>query len=94
MNNIETNISSKKYLDNDLDEFYFQWHITNKCNLRCSHCYQDDYTNSSDMSLKELKNIADKLFYALSKWGKKGDISITGGEPFISKNLFPFLVIS
>jgi len=81
-------LSSHKDKDNN---FYFQWHITNKCNLRCSHCYQDDYTNSLDMSLKELKNIADKLFYALSKWGKKGDISITGGEPFISKNLFPFL---
>jgi len=81
-------LSSHKDKDNN---FYFQWHITNKCNLRCSHCYQDDYTNSSDMSLKELKNIANKLFYALSKWGKKGDTSITGGEPFVSKNLFPFL---
>ncbi len=71
--------------------FYFQWHITNKCNLRCSHFYQDDYTNSSDMSLKELKNIADKFFYILSKWGKKGDISITGGEPFVRKDLLSFM---
>ena len=21
------------------EEFYFQWHITNECNLRCRHCY-------------------------------------------------------
>jgi len=73
------------------NNFYFQWHITEKCNLRCSHCYQDDYTSSSDMSIQELKNIANKLSPTLAKWKKKGDISITGGEPFIRKDLFPFL---
>jgi len=73
------------------NNFYFQWHITNKCNLRCSHCYQNNYTNSLDMSIQELKDIANKLFPILSKWKKKGDISITGGEPFIRKDLFPFL---
>ena len=91
MNNKEPNISSKKHFDNDMNEFYFQWHITNKCNLRCSHCYHDNYTNSSDMSIQELKDIATKLFHTLSKWKKKGDISITGGEPFVRKDLFSFL---
>ena len=23
--------------------FTLQWHITHRCNLRCTHCYQDDY---------------------------------------------------
>ena len=72
-------------------EFYFQWHITDKCNLRCAHCYQDDYTDNSDLPLEELKLIADKLFRTLSKWKKKGDISITGGEPFTRRDLFSFL---
>jgi radical SAM protein with 4Fe4S-binding SPASM domain len=43
------------------------------------------------MSIQELKDIANKLFPTLSKWEKKGDISITGGEPFVRKDLFPFL---
>ena len=43
------------------------------------------------MSFDELKSVADKLFHALSKWKKKGDISITGGEPFVKQELFPFL---
>jgi len=72
-------------------DFYFQWHITDKCNLRCTHCYQENYTDILDMSLEELKVIAKKLFKTLSKWGKKGDISITGGEPFIRKDLLSFL---
>jgi len=73
------------------EDFYFQWHITDKCNLRCTHCYQENYTDVQDMPLEELKVIAKKLFKTLSKWGKKGDISITGGEPFIRKDLLSFL---
>ena len=73
------------------EDFYFQWHITDKCNLRCTHCYQENYTDISDMSLEELKVIAKKLFKTLSKWNKQGDISITGGEPFIRRDLLSFL---
>ena len=72
-------------------EFYFQWHITDKCNLRCAHCYQENYTDAQDLPLEELKVIAFNLFQTLSNWGKKGDISITGGEPFARKDLLPFL---
>lgn len=75
----------------DNNKFYIQWHITDKCNLRCTHCYQDNFTNVSEMSLEELKVISDKLLQTLSKWKKKGDISITGGEPFIRKDIFSFL---
>jgi radical SAM protein with 4Fe4S-binding SPASM domain len=81
----------KKPNRDELQNFYFQWHITNKCNLRCSHCYQERYTDEIDLSLNELKEIADKIFSTMAKWHKKGDISITGGEPFIKKELFPLL---
>ena len=82
---------AKKPGRDELQNFYFQWHITNKCNLRCSHCYQDSYTDQSDLSLDELKGIADKIFLTMAKWNKKGDISVTGGEPLIKKELFPLL---
>ncbi len=75
-------------MDNNL--FYIQWHLTDRCNLRCSHCYQENYTNKSELSISSLKQIADNIFFTLSKWGKKGDISITGGEPFIRKDIFEF----
>jgi radical SAM protein with 4Fe4S-binding SPASM domain len=83
-------MDSKKPLKESKD-FYFQWHITNKCNLRCSHCYQESYTDESDLSIDELKDIANKIFSTMAKWQKKGDISITGGEPLIKKELFPLL---
>jgi radical SAM protein with 4Fe4S-binding SPASM domain len=72
-------------------EFYIQWHLTDKCNLRCEHCYQDDYSQSSELPLEELKKIAEKINFTLGKWGKEGRIGVTGGEPFIRKDLFEFL---
>ncbi|MFZ2410364.1 MAG: radical SAM protein [Candidatus Methanoperedens sp.] len=75
-------------LDN---EFYFQWHINNKCNLRCSHCYQNNYSDSTDPSLQELKYVADKIDQALTVWRKDGRIAITGGEPFIQEDLINLL---
>lgn len=75
-------------LDN---EFYFQWHITNKCNLRCSHCYQSSYSDASEPSLEELKSIAEKINHTLSVWKKEGRVAITGGEPFINKDLIKLL---
>ena len=35
--------------------------------------------------------LADKLDYTLSRWGKVGRIGITGGEPFLRKDLFDLL---
>ncbi len=66
------------------EEFYFQWHITERCNLRCKHCYHDDYVDLG-LPLEKLKNIANHICDVLDKWKKKGAISITGGEPFERK---------
>jgi len=82
------NIEENRFPDN---EFYFQWHITERCNLRCSHCYQDNYSSPSELSLEELKVIADKISEALTIWKKDGRVAITGGEPFIRKDLFKLL---
>lgn len=71
-------------------EFYFQWHFLSSCNLRCKHCYQETYS-IGEMSYDKLLLIADKIIDALKKWNMYGRISLTGGEPFLSKSLFPLL---
>jgi len=58
-------------------DFGFQWHITDRCNLRCTHCYQDDYSGSNEMRLDDLKRIADDAIRRLSQWNKRGDIAVT-----------------
>ena len=72
-------------------DFGFQWHITDRCNLRCTHCYQDNYSGSNELDLNGLKWIADEIIKTLSTWGKKGDIAITGGEPLIKEEVFPLI---
>ncbi len=76
------------------DLFGFQWHITNKCNLRCLHCYQEDYAGDKELNLVDLKSIVDEIVITLAKWGKRGDIAITGGEPHPERGAFPFVYIS
>jgi len=91
MSKLESNISSQKYPDTHLDEFYFQWHITDRCNLRCIHCYQEEYNIRSELSSSQLEKIADQIILTLKKWHKKGRIALTGGEPFLKKELFPLI---
>ncbi len=72
------------------EEFYFQWHFINECNLRCAHCYQEGYQHS-DFSFEKLLQVANQISQALSKWNMSGRISLTGGEPFLSPHLFPLM---
>jgi len=72
-------------------EFGFQWHITDRCNLRCTHCYQEDYSGSNELGLDGLKQVADEIIRTLSKWKKRGDIAITGGEPLLKDEMFPLI---
>ncbi|MEK7170166.1 MAG: radical SAM protein, partial [Patescibacteria group bacterium] len=67
------------------DEFYFQWHLTERCNLKCLHCYQNNDV-LSEIPLKDLLVIVDKMEEALAKWGKVGTLSLTGGEPFLRRD--------
>ena len=76
---------------NDKSVFGFQWHITDRCNLRCTHCYQETYSAASELDLDGLKQIADEICLTLSKWNKSGDIAITGGEPLVKTEMFPLM---
>jgi len=73
------------------DSFHFQWHITNLCNLRCRHCYQEDFTKKDDLDWSGLKKISDNILATLQEWDKKACIHLTGGEPLLKPELFPLL---
>lgn len=75
---------------NTSNQFYFQWHFLSKCNLRCKHCYQDNYIYD-EMDYDKALNVADQICLALDKWDMYGRISLTGGEPFVSKRLYDIL---
>ncbi|MFH1562028.1 MAG: RluA family pseudouridine synthase [Nitrospirota bacterium] len=73
------------------NRFYLQWHITDACNFRCRHCYQDNFTPNDEMDWACLKAISDNILDALNRWNKQAIITITGGEPFLKKEFFNLL---
>lgn len=68
-----------------IEEFYFQWHLTERCNRSCRHCYQDAHA-SSELPFSDLEAILHRMDEALSKWELPGSLSLTGGEPFVRRD--------
>lgn len=76
-----------------------QWHLTNRCNLRCAHCYQENYDGKGELSLSELLGVLSQYRALLAEWREqagqhsavRGHITVTGGEPFARKDFVPFL---
>lgn len=64
-------------------EFYFQWHVTERCNWRCRHCYHTSYDSAGEFSEEQLLEVACRIEAALAVWGKEGAVSLTGGEPWL-----------
>ena len=73
------------------DPFYIQWHITNFCNLRCKHCYQDDFSKRKDLDRTGLIAVSDNILAALKSWDRTACVHLTGGEPLLKPELFDLL---
>ena len=74
-------------IEHSLD-FFVQWHLTERCNLRCRHCYQEGKA-SQEMSLAEIKPVVEEVAEMVQAWSDAYDLSftpsfnVTGGEPFL-----------
>jgi len=71
--------------------FLLQWHITERCDLRCRHCYQQETPGESELPLADLRGILDQYGALLAKWGIAGHLNVTGGEPLLHPDFFSFL---
>ncbi|MCK5853649.1 MAG: radical SAM protein, partial [Sulfurovaceae bacterium] len=75
--------------------FVLQWHLTERCNLRCTHCYQNEAIIKDELSLEENFMVVDKFVAFIKTLNKdsysRGVLNITGGEPFVYKDLEPLL---
>ncbi|MCD6156141.1 MAG: radical SAM protein [Candidatus Atribacteria bacterium] len=58
----------------------FQWHFTNRCNLRCRHCYQDVFL---DTSYVDPVLVGRRLLDDLARHNLKATFALTGGEPLL-----------
>jgi radical SAM protein with 4Fe4S-binding SPASM domain len=74
-----------------MEDFFIQWHITNFCNLRCRHCYQDDFSEARDLPFSGLQKVSANLLATIGGWNRKACIHLTGGEPLLKPEIFPLL---
>jgi len=64
------------------------WNFTNRCNLKCRHCYQDSKHGAlaDELTLEEKLNLVDQMGHAHMPM-----LAISGGEPTISPHLLPVI---
>ena len=67
--------------------FVLQWHITEQCNLHCTHCYQGE--RSPGMDWDEVDRVLDQYAQLIDRLrvdhhcNIRGMITLTGGEPLL-----------
>lgn len=71
-------------------EFVLQWHLSEACNLKCLHCYQENHKPVA-LSYQQLLMILEQYRTLLKKLKVKGHINLTGGEPLCSPHFFKLL---
>lgn len=77
-------------------EFFVQWHLTERCNLACRHCYQSG-NGTAEMDLAAIRETAEEVAEMLADWAERyaiaftGSLNVTGGEPLVRKDLFRVL---
>lgn len=64
------------------------WNFTNRCNLKCKHCYQDSEHEciKDELSLDEKLAVVDQMGRMQIPM-----MAISGGEPTLSKDLLPII---
>ncbi len=70
-----------------------QWHITEQCNWRCTHCYHDDYLDKWP-SLEKLKEIFHQIMWIKSNFYtniNNRQINIAWWEPFLRPDFMELL---
>jgi radical SAM protein with 4Fe4S-binding SPASM domain len=76
-------------------DFFIQFHLTERCNLRCRHCYQS--AKVSEMNYKEICRAIDNIKEAVRSWATEYQMEMspsfhfTGGEPLLRRELFLIL---
>ena len=71
-------------------KFVLQWHLSENCNLKCLHCYQENH-KPIQLDFDKLVIIYKQFKELLNKKKMKGHINITGGEPLCNSYLFKLL---
>ncbi len=71
--------------------FAFQWHITDTCDQRCSHCYIFAENNTKpivSMNIDQMEEVLRKCEEFTAKLDMKPTFAITGGDPILAPDFW------
>lgn len=71
--------------------FCLQWHITNKCDQKCKHCYifnSGKPIPTEEWSIANTKSLIANYTGFCQKYDKLPHISLTGGDPILHRNFW------
>lgn len=81
---------------NNAFDFFVQLHLTERCNLKCKHCYQTG-RDVDEMPLSEVIEAINEISDTLDDWKEAYAIdfspsfNVTGGEPLLRSDLSTIL---
>ena len=74
-------------------DFFIQWHLTERCNLRCRHCYQGP-KRPLEMTVGDVCSEIDGAVRMFQAWESEQDVRVspsihfTGGEPLLYRGFW------
>lgn len=77
-------------------DFLVQWHLTERCNLSCRHCYQKP-DRVAELAPEQVESLLTEIRQTLDFWSDryqllfKPALNLTGGEPLIYPDLWRIL---
>ncbi|MBD3263131.1 radical SAM protein [Candidatus Woesearchaeota archaeon] len=73
--------------------FILQWHLTNRCDFRCNHCYipNEKKKAEEELTFEQITPTIDELSDLVSRWGVRGKIHYTGGNPLLRQDIFDII---
>ena len=79
--------------------YVISWNLTNRCNLKCEHCYldaggkdvrrlsTDGFTDRSELNTAQCKEIIDQI----ADFAPEALTILTGGEPLLRKDILEII---
>lgn len=79
-----------------IPKFSLQWHITDRCDQRCKHCYiysRGEDTLCTEMNVDALKGIFHNFIDTCEQMHRSPSFVITGGDPLLYPHIWELLEI-
>lgn len=68
------------------ESFVLQWHVTQRCDLDCRHCY--DRSVRADVGLEDGARVLEQMAGFCVERGVVGQVSFSGGNPLLHPGFF------